>query len=143
MEALNNKILYKVLDEEYQPKKNIFTPNADLLKYAEVISIGEKVEFVKKGDIISIYVHDMNRVDSEVGFCSDRSVIFKNGIPQKGKIHITNIENNPMNSFSKGEVIKSNSDDVEPGDIIYFKSGQSHILPDHTEIISETQVYYK
>ena len=46
----------------------------------------EIVEHFKKGDIISVYVHDMNRVDSEVGFCSDRSVIFKNGIPQKGKI---------------------------------------------------------
>jgi hypothetical protein len=143
MEALNNKILYKVLDDEHQPKKTIFTPNADLLKYAEVINTGEKVEFVKQGDIISIYVHDMNRIDSELGFCSDRSVIFKNSIPQKGKIHITNIENNPMTSFSKAEVIESNSDDVNKGDIIYFKEGQAHILPDHTEIISETQVYYK
>lgn len=143
MKALNNKILYKVLEDEKQPQKSMFSPNADMLKHVEVISIGHKVEFLSVGDIATLYVNDMYRFDNELGFCSDRSVLFKNGVPQEGKVHIKNQESIELSSFGKAEVIESNSSDVKKGDIIYYRKGQSHILPDHTEIISESQVYYK
>lgn len=143
MEPLNTKILYELLDDALQPQKTIFTPNADMMKLATVLSVGHKVEFVKPDDIISVYIHDMNRIDNKLGFCSERSVIFKNGIPQEGKIHVKNPTREKMSSLTKAEVIESNSEDVKSGDIIYYKEGQCLELPDSTEIISETQVYYK
>jgi uncharacterized protein YfaT (DUF1175 family) len=41
------------------------------------------------------------------------------------------------------EVVNSNVEDVQPGDQIFYRHGQSHILPDNSEILSETQIYHK
>ena len=56
MKVLNNKVYFELLDDSQQPQKTIFQPNADMLKLGRVIDVGQKVEYISEGDIITIYV---------------------------------------------------------------------------------------
>ena len=141
--VLNSKIKFKLLPDDDQPKKSVFKPNVDLIKLVKVEKIGTRVEDVEEGDILHLYVTSMFMIDSDTGFCSERDVIFCNEIPQKGKVHISEQSKKPMDVFSTAKVINANSEDVLQGDIIHYREGQSHLLPDNTEILSETQIYYK
>lgn len=143
MKAVNNKILYELLPEEDQPKKTIFSPGMDMLKRLRVLDKGSKVDDINVGDIITVYVHDMNQISSERGFCNSTSVIFTNDIPPKGTVHVNNINKESLSNFANGDVIQSNSEDIQKEDKIYFKQDKAHILPDNTEIISERQIFYK
>lgn len=142
MKAANNKIFFELLDEEFQPKKTIFNPNATMLKLSKVISVGCKTEVAKVGDIITTYVSTNMMIDSKKGFCSERDVIFFNDIPQPNKVHIKNQSGDNLSLFTSAEVINSNSEDIMKNQKIFYRKGQSHILPDNTEIISDTQIYY-
>lgn len=138
----NSKILFELLPDKDQPKKTALRPNADLMKHGKVLDIGSKVEDVSIGDIITLYVTTMFMIEKNKGFCSERDVIFTNDIPQKGKVHIHRQSKKPLQKFSNAEVVNSNAADVEKGETVYYREGQSMVLPDHTEIISETQIYY-
>lgn len=142
-QILNSKIYFELLPDEEQAQRTVFTPNADMMKKASVINVGSKVEFVKEKDIIEIYSNSIVLTEGRKGFCSERDVIFTNSKPPIGKIHINEQSTRGMTVLTNANVISSNADDVEEGDRVYYKAGQSHILPDHTEIISESQVYYK
>lgn len=137
----NNKIYFKLLDESLQPVKTILRPQADVIKLVEVLDVGHKVEIAKKGDILHLYVATMIITEYDKGFCSDRDVLFVNEIPQAGKVHITNQEKDPLNPLSTANVINSNSEGIDKNDKIYYRSGQSLILPDNTEILSDSQIY--
>lgn len=139
----NNKIYFELLPESEQPVKSIYAPTGDMMKLGKVLDTGHKVEIAKKGDIIQIYFTTMILLNPKEAFCSDRDVIFVNDIPQKGKIHINKQSKESLSLLNSSIVINSNSDDIQKNDKIYYKKGQGHILPDNTEIISETQVYYK
>lgn len=143
MVVLNNKILLEVLDDEFQPKKTFLNTTADLLKYCKVLDVGKKVEDIKKDDIVKLYVININFLDKKTGFCNEKDIIFINDYPRENKVHIKNQTKENLGFLHKADVIKSSSDDIEDNDEIYYKHGQSHILPDNTEIVSETQIYYK
>ena len=143
MKVVNNKIHFRILEDELQPQKTIFNSNANLIKLVEVINVGEKVTIAKKKDILHLYVTNIFSIGDNEGFCSERDIIFINDIPQQGKVHIKNQNKEPMMILSNALVINSNSDDIDKDDKVFYKSGQSMILPDHTEIVSETQIYYK
>ena len=143
MTPLNNKILYEVLPDSEQPQKSVFAPDMDKLKKCRVLDIGSEVKWVKTGDVITVYINDMNRYDDKKGYCIERSVIFREDYPQVGKVHITDIEENPLSQFTKARVIQSSANDIYKDDHVYFKNGQTFVLPDNTEIISETQIYFK
>lgn len=142
MRVLNNKIHFELLPPEYQPQKTIFNPTADMLKLAKVIDVGCKVEEVKKEDIITLYEMAIKSLGDGTGFCSERDVIFTNNIPQKNKVHIKNQEKLDMSMLNKATVVNSNCEDISQDDTVFYINGQSHILPDNTEIISESQIYY-
>ena len=114
-----------------------------MLKKAEVLEVGSNVIHVKTGDIIEVYVNTMVMISKDEGFCSERDVIFTNSLPPEGKVHIKNPSKKPLSPLTEAEVVNSNAKEIEKGDVVYFKSGQSHILPDNSEIISETQIYHK
>jgi hypothetical protein len=139
---LNSKIFFEVLPDKDQPQKSPFSPNADLMKYAKVLDIGHKVEWVEIGDVIKLYVNTMFMIEKNKGFCSERDVIFRNSIPPKGKVHIKDQIKDTMSPLKNAKVIQSNSEDIISNDTIGYRDGQSLILPDGTEIISETQIYY-
>lgn len=142
MNVVNNKIYFDLLVESEQDQKTIFTPNADMMKYALVLDVGHKVEWVKKGDVIKLYVNTMFMTEKGKGFCAERDVIFCNQIPQKGKVHIKEQTKDKITSLKTAKVINANCDDIQTDDIIAYRDGQSLILPDNTEIVSETQIYY-
>lgn len=143
MEALNNKILVELLPDSEQPKKTIFSPNEDMIKIGIALSTGYKVENVVEKDRLHVYVNSLHVVEGNLAFCSERDVIFRNNYPQPGKIHIDSQIDIPMSSFMKANVVRSSSEDILDQETIFYKKGQSHVLPNNTEIISETQVYYK
>ena len=143
MKPLNNKVYFEILSEDKQPKKSVFIPDAEMLKLAEVIDVGESVTKVKKEDIITIYVTAISMLTSTTGFCSEREIIFINSYPQENKIHINSQVKQELTIFRKANVLKSSSHDIKDNETIYYKDGQTHILPDGSEIISESQVYYK
>ena len=143
MIVLNNKIYLELLDDELQPKKTFLNTDADLLKYCNVLDVGNSVSDIKKDDIVTLYVININFIDSKKGFCSDRDVIFINNRPKEKKVHINNQQKEKYGILYKGTVLASSSNDIKDGDEIYYKHGQSHILPDNTEILSETQIFYK
>lgn len=144
MEIHGDKIYYEILPDSDQPQKTIFTPNADMLKRVKVLDVGDMVVNKKKGDILTLYVNDMTRYgDYDKGFCIDRHVIFTNDIPQYLKVQVKNIQKDTMEVLSKGTVVESGSENIKKDDDIVFKHGQSHILPDNSEIISDSQIYFK
>lgn len=143
MRVLNNKIYFELLPAEDQPKKTIFNPTADMLKLAKVIDVGCKVEEVKKEDIITLYEVAIKNLGDGTGLCSERDVIFANSIPQKNKVHIKNQEKVDLSMLNKATVVNSNCEDVSQDNTVFYINGQSHILPDNTEIISESQIFYK
>lgn len=144
MKPLNTKIYFKILPEDKQPVKSIFVPDAEMLKFVEVMDTGDKVLKVKENDVLTLYVTTIQMLTQTTGFCTERDVIFINNYPQENKIHISaNGKDNSLSIFKKGKVIKSSSSDISDSDLIYYKDGQTHILPDGSEIISESQVYYK
>ena len=69
MIVLNNKIYLELLEDDLQPKKTFLNTNADLLKYCKVLDVGNSVLDVKTGDIITLYVININFIDSKKGFC--------------------------------------------------------------------------
>lgn len=142
MKVLNNKILMTILDDGHQPQKTIFSPNADMLKLFKIVDVGEKVELVKKGDIVTTYVNNVTLLNGDEYFCTERDILFINDYPQPGKIHLRGQVKEKLTLFNSAEVIKSSSGDIEDEDKVFYKAGQSHVLPDSTEIISESQVYY-
>lgn len=142
MKVLNNKVYFELLDDSQQPQKTIFQPNADMLKLGRVIDVGQKVEYISEGDIITIYITSISMLDSTKGLCNDRDIIFNNSVPQKGKVHIGEQKNNKLSVFNSAKVLSSNSPDIQNEEEVYYKSGQSHVLPDNTEIISESQIFY-
>ena len=138
----NSKILFELLPESQQPKKTALKPHADMMKLCKVIDVGNKTEWVQIHDIITIYVTTMVMIEKNIGFCSERDVIFTNNIPQKGKVHVHRQSKNPLQKLSNAFVLSSNSEDIEKGEKVFYREGQSMQLPDNTEIISETQIYY-
>lgn len=143
MKPLNSKVYFEILSDDKQPKKSVFIPDAEMLKLAEVIDVGESVTKVKKEDIITIYVTAISMLTSTTGFCAEREIIFINSYPQENKIHINSQVKQELTVFKKANVLASSSPDIEAKETIYYKDGQTHILPDGSEIISESQVYYK
>ena len=143
MKPLNNKVYFEILSDDKQPKKSVFIPDAEMLKLAEVIDVGESVTKVKKEDIITIYVTAISMLTSTTGFCAEREIIFINSYPQENKIHINSQVKQELTVFKKANVLKSSSKDIFDNETIFYKDGQTHILPDGSEIISESQVYYK
>ena len=143
LKVLNNKLHIRLLPDAEQPKKSIFSPDAEMLKKAEVLDVGQKVTEIEKGQIITLYVNSLYMLGTEEAFCTDRDPIFINGYPREGKVNVGNTEKKTMTSFTKGIALKSSSGDIDDNDVIYFREGQSHILPDNTEIISESQIYFK
>lgn len=141
--VLNNKIHFKLLSEDKQPKKTIFTPNAELLKHAEVLDVGKDVVEIKTNDVITLHVNAMNMLDSKEGFCTERDPIFVNYNPRIDKVQITETSKVNLTNFSEASVLKSSYSEVENGEKVYYKEGQSLILPDNTEIISKSQIFYK
>lgn len=139
---LNNKLMIELLEDSKQPQKTIFSPNADMIKIGKVLSKGKSVDIVKEGDTVHVYTNNLTMFDSRKGFCSQRDLLFVNEYPQEGKVHITEQTTVPMSSFTSGVVIKSSSEDIQDEDKVFYKKGQSHVLPDNTEIISESQIYY-
>lgn len=142
MRVLNNKIYFELLPPDAQPQKTIFNPTADMLKLAKVIDVGCKVEEVRKDDIITLYEISIKNLGDGTGFCSERDVIFSNSIPQKNKVHIRNQEKVDLSMLNKATVINSNCEDISKDETVFYINGQSHILPDNTEIISESQIFY-
>lgn len=138
----NSKILFELLPEVHQPKKTALKPHADMMKLCKVIDVGNKTEWVEINDVITIPVNSMIMIEKNIGFCSERDVIFTNNIPQKGKVHVYRQSKNPLQKLSNAYVLNSNSDDITKGEKVFYREGQSMQLPDNTEIISETQIYY-
>lgn len=144
IKPLNTKIYFKLLPENQQPRKTLIAPDGDILKKATVISVGEEVAQVVKGDIITIYGYDCIRLDSDKGVTNERSVLFKNEIPLKNKTHIIEMDDiETLNVLSKAKVIATSTKDIDREDIVYFKKGTGLILPDKTEIISDSQIFFK
>lgn len=143
MEPLFNKVLFELLPEDQQPKKSIFAPNGDSVKNAKVISVGETVTFIKKDDIIQLYANDIMGINSKLGYCIDTNAIFINRKPQPNKTHIRSKKSEELSKFNKADIISSSSSKLKEGDEIGFKKGNGLILPDGSEIISNTQIYFK
>lgn len=143
MEPLFNKVLFELLSEDKQPKKSIFAPNGDSIKNAVVIAIGETVTAINPGDIIQLYVNDIMGIDSKLGYCIDTNAIFINRKPQPNKTHIRSKKSEELSKFNKADVIVSTSSKLKKGDEIGYKKGSGLILPDGSEIISNTQIYFK
>lgn len=143
MEPLFNKVLFELLPEDQQPKKSIFAPNGDSVKNATVIAIGETVTAIKEGDIIQLYVNDIMGIDSKRGYCIDTNAIFINKQPQPNKTHIRTKKSEGLSKFVKADVISSSTLNLKEGDEIGFKRGSGLVLPDGSEIISNTQIYFK
>lgn len=141
--VLNNKVHFELLSENEQPKKTIFTPNAELLKHAIVLDVGKEVAEMKKDDVITLHVNSMSMLNSKEGFCTERDPIFVNYKPRIDKVQITDTSKVTLTNFSEATVVKSSCDEIEDGDKIYYKEGQSLILPDNSEIISKSQIFYK
>lgn len=140
---LNNKVYFELLPDSEQPQKTIFQPTADMMKIARVISNGHKVDIVYPGQKIWIYVNNIISMNDNKGFCVDRDIIFIDEYPQPGKVHIFGQSSTPLSSLESSKVLKSSSEDIENGDTVHYRKGQSHVLPDNTEIISESQIFYK
>lgn len=142
---LNTKIYFELLPDSEQPQKTFMNSELDKIKLCKVLKTGNKVSnFVKEEDIITVPVHAITMMYKETkGFCSERDVIFSNSYPVEGKVHIKNQERIELNNLNKAIVIKSSSQDIDDEDEIFYKNGQSLVLPDHTEIISESQIYFK
>lgn len=144
IKPLNTKIYFKLLPEDKQPKKTIIAPDGDILKIGTVLDVGHEVEQIKKGDTITLYGYDCIRLDQNRAVTNERSVIFINGIPQKNKTHIIEVGDDSMLSvLTKAKVIGSSSKDMSEEDLVFFKKGAGLILPDKTEIVSDSQIFFK
>ncbi|MDR1019007.1 MAG: hypothetical protein LBM02_09955 [Lachnospiraceae bacterium] len=140
---LNNKILFRLLPEEQQPKKTILVPDGDVLKKAEVIEVGEKVVNIQKGDEIVLYVNDIRGIGDGIGFCADSNPIFINERPQPNKTHISHVTlDDNLTKFNNGKVISTTDHNLNKEDIVGYVKGAGLILPDGTEIISDNQIFY-
>lgn len=138
MKALFNKLILEKLPKEQEDEWN---PLYKVMIKAKVLSTGSEIDFVKDGDIVVLAESDLHMMDNKKGFAVDRSLIFINDYPQPGKIHITPLKKD-LNVFEKGVVVKSSVDPLLEGDEVgYVKGGI--VLPDYTEIISKSQVYFK
>lgn len=139
--------MFELLPRDEQPKNTVLIPDADSMKKAKVLSVGFLVntEFIKVGDIITIYNNDIVRVSGteSVGFTTDRNILFADGFPQVNKTHISPLNREELSTLDKASVIKSWDDKLKEGDIIYYKKGNGLILPDRTEIISDSQIFFK
>lgn len=143
MVALNNKISYILLPDEEQPNRTILNPDGDNLKKAKVVSVGSKVEHIKPDDIITLYTHDVRIAEENIGYCADTNPIFINEKPQPNKTHIRTKKVNKVSRFQKATVLSSTDKELNEGDEIGYVKGNGLILPDNTEIISDTQIFYK
>lgn len=143
MKVLNTKIYLELLPDDDQPKRTILKPDAEMMKHYRVLDVGHRVEIVKKDDIVTTYVNNVMMLDTSKGLCSERDIVFINHSPQPGKINITDQSKVPLTGFKSGRVLSSGVDDISKDDRVYYKPGQSHVLPDHTELISETNIYFK
>lgn len=143
MQVLNNKIHLRLLPEDQQPQRSLFQPTADLLKYAEVLGVGSKVTEIQKGQKIVVYVNALRMLNDKEGFCTERDPVFVDDLPRQGKVNTTKAAKEILTGFDKAEVLSSSSEGIEPGDTVYYTAGQSHILPDNTELISDSQIYFK
>lgn len=143
MEILSDKLLVRLLPEDLQPKKTIFHSTMDMLKKVEVIKKGDNTKWINEGDVVTLYVNSLYNIEDDLFFCVEREVILINDKPQPGKIHIKNPTKISMTALHEAEVVSSNDVELIKGDTLIFKKGQSLVLPDHTEIISESQAFAK
>jgi len=141
IQAVNNKVLYNLLPPEEQPQKLVLSPNADSLKIGKVLNVGETVTYIKQGDIITVYVNDLIKVEENTYICTDKQILFINNLPQPNKVQIEPIKSESLYKLKKAKVISSNDIEIKPDDTILFIPGQGVILPNHTEIISNTQIF--
>ena len=104
----------KLIVEIINSDEDDWNPLYKILTKAKVLDLGNEVlEYIKKDDIITI---------------------------SKSDIHI--IKENII--FDKGNVIKSSCSDIKSDEIIgYIKGKGGLILPDYTEVISKSQIYFK
>lgn len=143
MIPLNNKILFELLPEEKQPKRSVLVPDADTLKLVIVLEVGDKVSNCKKNDIVTLHISDILSIDDSKGYCTDSNLLFINGSPQLGKTHIQPLKNEKLSKLNKAKVIVSNDKNLNKNDTIGYRKGNGLILPDHTEIISDNQIFFK
>lgn len=143
MKALNNKVSFKLLPDSEQPKRSVLNPDAESLKKATVLSVGYKVEHIKVGDVIVLYTNDIRIAEEGIGYCNETNPIFINDKPQPNKTHIQTKKTNKISKFNKAIVKSSTDKELQEGDEIGYVKGSGLILPDHTEIISDTQIFYK
>lgn len=143
MRPLNNKIKFELLPEDEQPKKTSMVPFGDALKKVKVLEVGTKVEDIEKDDILVLYNHDVMLFEGSMGYCLDRDPVFINDHPQKNKTHIQPKKADRLSKFEKGTVLSTTDPEMSKGDEIGFKKANGLILPDNTEIISDTQIYFK
>lgn len=143
MRALNSKVMYTLLPDSEQPKRSVFNPDAENLKKCKVLSVGSKVENIKVDDIITLYIHDIRMAEENIGYCNDTNPIFINDKPQPNKTHIKTKKTNKISKFSKATVLSSTDKELKEGDEVGYIKGTGLELPDGTEIISDTQIFYK
>lgn len=131
--TLSNKIRFKLLDEDKQPKNTILDPNAELLKVCEVIDIGPQVTEVKVGDLITLFSQDIIRTGLQKDcFCTIHSVLFINEYTKQDRFLVSEKKNNDLGSmFKKVTVLKTHvGSDMNVGDDVLVKSNAGILLPD-------------
>lgn len=143
IKPLNSKVYFTLLPSDKQPKKTLISPDGDILKMGEILKVGNEVTELKEGDIITFYGNDFLRITEKEGVIADRSIIFVNSKPRKNKTHISELNSTELSTLNKARVISSDDNEIQEDDNIFYKKGASLILPDKTEIISNTQVFYK
>lgn len=144
IKPVHNKLYLELLPDSEQPERTIFNQDAELMKHYEVIAKGSTVsEEIEVGDIVTCYINHVRMIDFHKGFCTDRDPIFIDGSPRTGKVVIKNPQREGLTLFNRAEVVKSSSKDVDEACDVIYLPGQGHILPDGTEIISETQIVAK
>lgn len=140
--ALNNKLIIKVLPVV---TGGLFSEDVGNLRKGEVTSVGAEVEYVKVGDIVTLPIQDITFIESNIGVCSFRNIIFYNNMPLHNKLEIKIIEEPAIGECVIGEVVKSNpnSNELKIGDKIKFKKGKYSILPNHNVLIDENKLLIK
>ena len=140
MIPVGNKLIVEIINSD----EDDWNPLYKILTKAKVLDLGNEVlKYIKKDDIITISKSDIHILKENIGFCVDRNIIFINDYPHEDKVHINPCKKE-IDIFDKGNVIKSSCSDIKSDEIIgYIKGKGGLILPDYTEVISKSQIYFK
>ena len=135
--------MFELLPEDQQPKPTLLNPNADDLKKAKVLGVGCKVQYIKEYDVITLYNNDIMIVEDNTGYCTETNPIFINDKPQPNKTNILPENSLSISKFSKATVLTSTDPQLKKGDKVGYKKASGLVLPDQSEIISDTQIFFK